>query len=50
MARREQGRQLFSPRELLILAVSVVGAVIGVVGLLDRPDRDLTPLRRKGTT
>ena len=26
MARREQGRQLFSPRELLILAVSVIGA------------------------
>ena len=33
MARREQGRRLFSPRELVILAVSVVGAVIGVVAL-----------------
>ena len=31
MARREQGRKLFSPPELVILAVSVVGAVIGVV-------------------
>ncbi|MBO7935974.1 basic amino acid/polyamine antiporter [Streptomyces antibioticus] len=33
MARREQGRRPFSPRELIILAVSVVGAVIGVVAL-----------------
>ncbi|GAA2297327.1 basic amino acid/polyamine antiporter [Streptomyces kunmingensis] len=33
MARREQGRRLFSPRELAILAVSVVGAVLGVVAL-----------------
>jgi arginine:ornithine antiporter / lysine permease len=33
MARREQGRQLFSPAELAILAVSVVGAVAGVVAL-----------------
>lgn len=31
MARREQGRRLFSPAELVILAVSVVGAVVGVV-------------------
>ncbi|MFC9793360.1 basic amino acid/polyamine antiporter [Streptomyces sp. NPDC057695] len=32
-ARREQGRRLFSPRELVILAVSVAGAVVGVVAL-----------------
>jgi arginine:ornithine antiporter/lysine permease len=33
-ARREQGRTLFSPAELVILVVSVVGAVIGVVALV----------------
>ena len=33
MARREQGRQLFSPAELVILAVSIVGAVGGVIAL-----------------
>ncbi|MCX5555147.1 basic amino acid/polyamine antiporter [Streptomyces sp. NBC_00038] len=33
MARREQGRQLFSPRELVILAVSVAGAILGIVAL-----------------
>ncbi|WP_425840220.1 basic amino acid/polyamine antiporter [Streptomyces fractus] len=33
MARREQGRRLFSPRELVILAVSVIGAVLGIVAL-----------------
>lgn len=33
MARREQGRRLFSPGELLVLAVSVVGAVLGLVAL-----------------
>jgi arginine:ornithine antiporter/lysine permease len=33
MARREQHRKLFSPAELVILVVSVVGAVIGVVAL-----------------
>jgi arginine:ornithine antiporter/lysine permease len=33
MSRREQGRELFSPRELVILAVSVIGAVAGVVAL-----------------
>ena len=33
MARREQGRRLFTPRETLILAVSVAGAVTGVVAL-----------------
>jgi arginine:ornithine antiporter/lysine permease len=33
MARREQGRQLFSPAELIILAVSIVGAILGVVAL-----------------
>ncbi|MFC8347463.1 basic amino acid/polyamine antiporter [Streptomyces sp. NPDC057280] len=33
MARREQGRRPFSPRELVILAVSVAGAAVGVVAL-----------------
>jgi arginine:ornithine antiporter/lysine permease len=33
MSRREQGRQLFSPGELAILAVSVVGAIAGIVAL-----------------
>ncbi|MFE2525973.1 basic amino acid/polyamine antiporter [Streptomyces sp. NPDC059382] len=33
MARREQGRRLFSPRECVILAVSVAGAVLGIVAL-----------------
>jgi arginine:ornithine antiporter/lysine permease len=33
MARREQGRRAFSPGELVILAVSVIGAVVGVVAL-----------------
>jgi arginine:ornithine antiporter/lysine permease len=34
MARREQGRRVFSPVELVILAVSIVGAVVGVVALV----------------
>ncbi|WP_340537246.1 basic amino acid/polyamine antiporter [Nocardioides sp. GXZ039] len=33
MCRREQGRTWFSPRELVILAVSVTGAITGVVAL-----------------
>lgn len=33
MARREQRRRLFSPVELVILATSVVGAVVGVLAL-----------------
>ena len=33
MSRREQGRELFSPRELVILTISVIGAVTGVVAL-----------------
>ncbi|MEU1161051.1 amino acid permease, partial [Streptomyces sp. NPDC005921] len=33
MARREQGRRLFSPRELAVLAVSVAGAVVGILAL-----------------
>jgi arginine:ornithine antiporter/lysine permease len=33
MARREQGRRLFSPAELVVLAVSIAGAVLGVVAL-----------------
>ncbi|MFD6348034.1 basic amino acid/polyamine antiporter [Streptomyces roseolus] len=32
-ARREQGRRLFSPREAVVCAVSVAGAVLGVVAL-----------------
>jgi arginine:ornithine antiporter/lysine permease len=32
-ARREQGRRLFSPAEIVILAVSVIGAVAGIVAL-----------------
>jgi arginine:ornithine antiporter/lysine permease len=34
MARREQGRRPFGPRELVIFAVSVIGAVIGVIALV----------------
>ncbi|MGK4585939.1 basic amino acid/polyamine antiporter [Kitasatospora sp. HPMI-4] len=33
MARREQGRRVFSPAELVIFAVSVTGAVLGVIAL-----------------
>jgi arginine:ornithine antiporter/lysine permease len=33
MARREQGRQLFSPAELVILVASVVGAIAGVTAV-----------------
>ncbi|MEU5385793.1 basic amino acid/polyamine antiporter [Kitasatospora cineracea] len=33
MARREQGRRLFSPREAVVLVVSAAGAVLGVVAL-----------------
>ena len=33
MARREQNRQLFSPKELVILVVSIAGAIAGVVAL-----------------
>ncbi|MFB8025431.1 MULTISPECIES: basic amino acid/polyamine antiporter [unclassified Streptomyces] len=33
MARREQGRRIFSPAELVICALSVVGAVMGVIAL-----------------
>jgi arginine:ornithine antiporter/lysine permease len=34
MARREQGRKVFSPVELVILAVSVIGAILGIVALV----------------
>jgi arginine:ornithine antiporter/lysine permease len=34
MARRQQGRKAFSPRELAICVVSVIGAVAGAVGLI----------------
>ncbi|MFE2058444.1 basic amino acid/polyamine antiporter [Streptomyces sp. NPDC059446] len=33
MARREQGRRIFSPAELVICALSVVGALMGVIAL-----------------
>ena len=33
MARREQGRRVFSPAELVICVVSVAGAVIGIAAL-----------------
>jgi arginine:ornithine antiporter/lysine permease len=33
MARREQGRRVFSPGEAVLLAVSIAGAVLGVVAL-----------------
>ncbi|WP_434317764.1 basic amino acid/polyamine antiporter [Leifsonia sp. P73] len=33
MVRREQGRRLFSGRELVILAISVLGAIAGIVAL-----------------
>jgi len=33
MARREQGRVVFSRRELIIFAVSIVGAIVGIVAL-----------------
>lgn len=34
MARREQGRKLFSPKEFVILAISIIGAVLGIVFLI----------------
>ncbi|MBT0992947.1 basic amino acid/polyamine antiporter [Cellulomonas sp. DKR-3] len=34
MTRREQGRRVFSGRELVVLAVSVTGAVVGLVALV----------------
>jgi arginine:ornithine antiporter/lysine permease len=34
MARREQGRRLFTPAELVVLAVSIAGAVVGIVALV----------------
>lgn len=33
MARREQGRRVFSPAELVICALSIAGAVVGVIAL-----------------
>ncbi|MFD9463826.1 basic amino acid/polyamine antiporter [Streptomyces sp. NPDC060027] len=33
MARREQGRAPFSPREVVILVISIAGAVLGIVAL-----------------
>jgi arginine:ornithine antiporter/lysine permease len=34
MARREQGRRAFSPPELVLLAVSIAGAIVGIVALV----------------
>ena len=34
MSRREQGRRLFSPAELVLLVVSIAGAIVGVVALV----------------
>ncbi|MFD7060039.1 basic amino acid/polyamine antiporter [Streptomyces sp. NPDC059906] len=34
MARREQGRRLFSPGELVVLAVSATGAAVGLLALV----------------
>ncbi len=34
MTRREQGKQLFTPPEWILFAVSVVGAIVGVHGLV----------------
>ncbi|WP_122817466.1 basic amino acid/polyamine antiporter [Nocardioides pantholopis] len=34
MARREQGRRVFSPAELVIFAASLIGAAAGVLGLV----------------
>ena len=33
MARREQGKKLFSTAELVILLVSIAGAIAGIVAL-----------------
>jgi arginine:ornithine antiporter/lysine permease len=33
MARREQGKRVFTGRELVILAVALIGAAAGIVGL-----------------
>ncbi|MFC7714128.1 hypothetical protein [Nonomuraea recticatena] len=33
ITRRERGRRVFSPAELVLFVVAVVGAVIGVAGL-----------------
>jgi arginine:ornithine antiporter / lysine permease len=53
MTRREQGPRLLSPAKLAILAVSIVGAIVGVVALatgrisIRAFMTDLTPLRRQ---
>ena len=33
MSRREQGRRLFSPAELVILVIAVIGFVAGITAL-----------------
>jgi arginine:ornithine antiporter / lysine permease len=33
MSRREQGRRLFSPAEVVLLVVSIAGALVGVIAL-----------------
>jgi arginine:ornithine antiporter/lysine permease len=34
MARREQGKRVFTPAELGLFVVAVLGAIVGVVGLV----------------
>jgi arginine:ornithine antiporter/lysine permease len=34
MARREQGKRVFSPPELILFVIAIVGAIVGVVGLV----------------
>ncbi len=34
MARREQGRRLFTPGELVILTVSIIGAIVAIIALV----------------
>jgi arginine:ornithine antiporter / lysine permease len=49
MARREQGRRLFSPAKLVILAVSILGVVALATGWTSICAfmTDRTPLRRQ---
>lgn len=34
MARREQGKRVFTPPELVLFVISIVGAIVGIVGLV----------------
>jgi len=33
MARREQGKRVFTPPEMILFVVSIIGAIVGIVGL-----------------